>query len=51
MSSYLPYVSTRSRGNVEGLKGNVVDKSQMVVGEPWRRGVEGKQALQWGNWS
>ena len=49
MSPYLPRESTWSRGNVEGPEVEVVDKSQVVVGEPWGRGWRGRRRRNGGN--
>ena len=38
MNPYLPRESTWSRGNMGGPKVDAVDKSQVVVEKPWRRG-------------
>ena len=39
--TYLPRESTWSRGNVGGPEVDAIDKSQVVVGEPWGRGWSG----------
>ena len=49
MSPYLPRESTWSRGNVGGPEVEVVDKSQVVVGEPWGRGWRGRRRRNGGN--
>ena len=43
MSPYLPHESTRSRGNMGGPEGDVVDNSQVVVGEPRGGGWRGRR--------
>ena len=52
MSPYQLRESTWSRGNVRGAKVDVIDKSQVVVGEPRCRnegtGLRQKPALLWG---